>query len=576
MTNNSVSLILKGKMPLPVGLPDLAPPVSQFFRAPQPSPGDDGWAAWLNAGGQTPAPQPQVAPDEWTPEDYQIAALSGDPMGVRELVDKYHAADDEQAFMRGLSKIDWSAPSRTKEVNDLLSKSPRGLTNQSMSYMRTMEELNKAQEAKADPYARSVAGGGPQVLAEYHNAVAAGMDPLEAYSLFQAKQDKAKADKAAESAGMLTYISHGGTTEDWNAGLASGKTGPKMLEDQNAEKANKLKAATVPEFAKMQEHLSDYQSASSPVDTKKLEYLTAKYGKQPTYSKDQWTEAYWHADPEARKKAQDELLQKLDPYIKARVDVSPYLPAGVSPQYPAGSAPLTQLASEPSVSAPATSAALMTAPAPTIPPPVVAPVVAPPSPPPIQSAPAVPVAAPSLPPPTPAASAVPPIVVNAPQSSEELKKLEDALPDATGLKRLELLKKQEDLRLDAAKKEAARQRVLDQKLEAKGAADILSKNKEKMDKAMETMLSGVNDIDYVRSFRQPGLLSMHAGLHPNSIAFTTEQGDPITWNQVELHLRQSPEVAKIVQADTTGAQSKTIAPVELSPEQKKLREKYKY
>ncbi len=320
-------------MPIPATLPSLAPPVSQFFRAPQGGQ-DQQLADWLNAGGRTPAPQPVPATDEWTPEDYQVAALSGDPMGVRDLVNKYHAADDEQEFMKGLSKIDWSASpeKRSPQINDLLSKAPRGLTNQSLSYMRTMEELNKEHEAKNDPYARAIAGGGPQALTEYRAAVAAGMEPLEAYSLFQAKQDKAKADKAAESAGMLTYISHGGTTEDWNAGLTSGKTGPKMLEDQNQEKRNTPKEPTLPEALKLKEFADDYKSGAKKIDVDKdakKAAFQAKYGREPITDAE-WTDAYWLANEQRRKGAEKTLMDALDPFIKSHLNVSPYLPPGAS------------------------------------------------------------------------------------------------------------------------------------------------------------------------------------------------------------------------------------------------------
>lgn len=148
--------------------------------------------------------------------------------------------------------------------------------------------------------------------------------------------------------------------------------------------------------------------------------------------------------------------------------------------------------------------------------------------------------------PTTTRNAEPPDAPKAPRSLAEMRKFDEELESATGFKRLELLKRKEamDDEGDRFAREEARKRNLENflKEQAKQKA-IEDEDAAKFKKAMETMASGISDLNLIRDKRVS--IASHVGLDPRKEAFKLSNGNPVPWSNVEATFRQTPEFQSI-------------------------------
>jgi hypothetical protein len=147
--------------------------------APSISPQESAQIQWLNAGGQAPAAAPVQANDDWDDEDWKIATMTGDPLGVKQMWEQYRGQQDEQGFMEGLGKIDWRNKDSKQKVGELLSQYPRGATSTGLNYMKIMDDL---MAPEVDKFETEVAGYGAPYLQAYKTGRASGKSAQEAFA----------------------------------------------------------------------------------------------------------------------------------------------------------------------------------------------------------------------------------------------------------------------------------------------------------------------------------------------------------------------------------------------------------
>lgn len=233
---------------------------------PMLSPQETAQVDWLNAGGNTPAPVAPISQD-WDDEDWKIAALTGDPLGVKQMWDTYKGQQDEQAFIQGLGKIDWKSPGSRQKIGELVAQNPRGLSSEGMNYMRLMDSL---MEPEVDKFEAEAAGYGAPYLQAYKTSRAAGKPSQAAFAdaVSQRNADVAKAKGTKDTRAPLT-----GEPAKEIAGIMS-----EVFSSQNYEPTNEEKVLFLPK------------------------------GVDPTKaSSTDWSNAYY----QARQKKQEEALNKL-------------------------------------------------------------------------------------------------------------------------------------------------------------------------------------------------------------------------------------------------------------------------
>lgn len=178
--------------------------------------------------GQTSMPAPQPG-DAWDEEDWKIAALSGDPMGVREVFDKTAAEASEEEFIKNLAGIDWNAEDAAANLTRLIGENPRGLTKQSASLMDVFRDLGETKK----PDLSGVAKFGSGALKKYREILAATGDPDAAMA---AVADVAMASEA-QGDGKPWTDRYSGKEADAIRSVASGA----RLEDFQTEYAQVVK-----------------------------------------------------------------------------------------------------------------------------------------------------------------------------------------------------------------------------------------------------------------------------------------------------------------------------------------------
>jgi hypothetical protein len=129
-------------LPFPV-----APSPLDALQQPQGSDEEILLRNFLETGETNFAPQVQ-RPGEWTPEQWQIAAMSGDPMGVREIYNKTAQEGSEQDFIKQLGTIDWTAPDAADRAIKMATQNPSGMTTRAMSIMEMLEKTAAAKKTK--------------------------------------------------------------------------------------------------------------------------------------------------------------------------------------------------------------------------------------------------------------------------------------------------------------------------------------------------------------------------------------------------------------------------------------------
>lgn len=210
--------------------------------------------------------------------------------GYRQAAQGLDIADAEASFMDALPALSGGSEEQNQAgLQQFLRQNPSATFS---PMVQTYQKVHQRMQPKqtTDPFARSVAGGGPKALQDYRNNVAAGMEPLEAYSLFQAQQDKAQEEKSAASEGILSYISKGGSVDEWKEGIASGKTGVELLE----KITNRPKQLSPSAYYDLREKLNDANRSIKAItvdDTEKSAAFQVAKGKQPV-SEEDWREAW--------------------------------------------------------------------------------------------------------------------------------------------------------------------------------------------------------------------------------------------------------------------------------------------
>lgn len=189
---------------------------------------------------------------DFGPEEWQIASLSGDPMGVRAVYDQLNQSADEQEFIQQLGEIDWSEPRVADQVSRLIGANPRAATPKALDWMKFFGSLGQRNDDS-----------------QFLDKIAAyGTDPLEA--------------------ARTAYD----TTGDRLAAIAAAA---------DARAKAEVKAPTASEGARLGTFASDFEQSRKDAEAfveddedaqAKSEAFKRQFGKEPKTS-EEWQTAYW-------------------------------------------------------------------------------------------------------------------------------------------------------------------------------------------------------------------------------------------------------------------------------------------
>lgn len=132
--------------------------------------------------------------DEWTPEEWQIAAMSSDPLGVKQVYDQLKGKQDEETFIRDLSTLDWHSPTIADELGGVVGRHP----HVGREGLQLMDFYRKLAEDKSKP-------SRDEEDALFSRAASMGMDALNAaQEEYRKSGDKYRAMAMAEEAARKT------------------------------------------------------------------------------------------------------------------------------------------------------------------------------------------------------------------------------------------------------------------------------------------------------------------------------------------------------------------------------------
>jgi hypothetical protein len=425
--------------------------------------------------------------NQFTPEQWQIAAMSGDPMGVREIYDKTATEASEQEFIKQLSTIDWNASDAADRVVKMIGANPKGFTKQTASMMELFSEIGGK---KPSTDLTKIAGYGTAALNKYNEVMAATNDPARAMA---AVADLAAASKAASA------------VDDDRLSLSTKQK--EALADQYEASAN----------------------SSEPSDEEKMMAYNKKYGTSiedpDDMPKDKWDEAKALVLKARQSGISDLVRQYTELGFRVPKEMERFLPSELPVKAtPAGAAVV------PTVDPAAAALARVLGPS-------VVPAAAGPTPAQIDAA-VAPVAVPVVEPPTERVFATP--------YADKLKDIESKIPEASGIERLALIRERDELKAASTRESSRQKDTVVEDTRSEGTKDLVNK----MDASIEQILSKVDNFEeFKASWGAPGALIRKLGFEPRDVAFTTSDGRKILWNEVGYRMFQSPKVMALMSGE---------------------------
>lgn len=154
--------------------PFAMPPVDPFAAPVQQSDEEALLRSFLETGSASPQAAPEVA--GWTEDDWRIAALSQDPMGVRDIYDKTAQEANEADFIRQIAGIDWSAQDPASQIAAVIAANPEGFSKEGASILDLFRDINK----QSQPDFSKVAGYGTAALKAYQDVLGMGGSEADA------------------------------------------------------------------------------------------------------------------------------------------------------------------------------------------------------------------------------------------------------------------------------------------------------------------------------------------------------------------------------------------------------------
>ena len=246
---------------------------------------------------------PQAPTDSWTPEEFQIASMTGDPMGVRQVFDQINQQNDEQEFIKTISEIDWTQPRVANQVSQLIGQNPRAATPENLNWMKFFGQLGGGEDDAQ--FLDKAAGYGSEALKtaqDVYDRTGDRRAALAAVADLRA-QTEMKAPTASEGARLGTYsndfetarksaeafVDEDGQDQDAKDKAEAYKRQfgkePKTSEEWQTAYWLRRQATIGEDYAKLKSYAEALKKSNKEVDPAVLEILAEEETKNPLLRK---------------------------------------------------------------------------------------------------------------------------------------------------------------------------------------------------------------------------------------------------------------------------------------------------